>query len=992
MKKLKLLLMFSFISLIALPTAFGSTAPIVYVSTDGSGDYNCDGIKDEVEINAALQYVRDNADYNTVYLLDDGGANDYIIAGTIEIPDNTILTGDMGTTVKLVSNFIPPRSDWQMISGATAISGRGYKSSSNVTLSNLVIDADRWNQGNIASSDKDTYPTIEMRGKDLTFHDLSFTTGIGDFIKVVHSREKYPNLNIYDNYFGRSGHSAVYVLRAGSTGENRVWIHDNEFGYVAANAGIRLDECSGSLIENNTFTSNNQGDSAIYLIYDNDGSNIGLSDNEIRYNTISGVREYGIVLMASVDGDHIVDKPETTGNYIHHNLISNTEGDDGRAGGINIHGIDDVLIEYNTIVNCEGDGISTRRYSTINPTYTTGFTITARNNIISGMKIYQSAGYGINNVEDSKHTIISDYNNIYDNELGNYNNVAEGAHDIHDSTQTTIPDDPTIPEKPTTSVKPTASAGPDRTVSVGETVTLDGSASTDDVGIASYKWDYDNSNGIQQDATGVVVQHSYSSAGTYTVTLTVADGDGEVDTDAVLVTVRDTPSDIGNVNLDIVSGTATIDGDLTDWQYVAGTTISGVSDNTATVKAMYDSTYLYISYDVTDSNLQADGLTETSGLHLDDSVEIYLDTLHNAGSAMQADDYHFIINLNGAVVDDVGTGTGKDYSYTSNILNSVNLQGTKNDASADTGYIVEVAIPWSDIGGQPSSDISGLFLAVNDQDNTGTVYLLNWCDLTSSYSVPDLWGDATIAATSNTVPVMTPIDDRVVDEGNTVSFTVSASDAEDHLLTYSVSGLPSGASFDAISGVFSWTPSDVPTGDYGLVFEVTDGELTDSEAMIITVNAVNNDPLVNNLPVITALSPANDAVFEVGDVINIVVSASDADGQELNYLLKIDGHVVSTTSSYAWKPDLGTYTIEAVVSDGTDQVKAQHVLTVIKMHPRWDVNKDGVVNILDVTIVAQNLGTAKPHPSWDVNGDNEVNIQDLTIVAHYFGETYFEIQ
>ncbi|MEL4305928.1 PKD domain-containing protein [Methanococcoides sp. LMO-2] len=985
MRKLKILLLLSFISLIAVPTALGATAPVVYVSAAGNGDYNCDGVNDEVQINAALQFVNDNAEFTTVYLMDDGGENDYIISDQIEIHDNTILDGETGVRVKLKAGLTEYDFE-QMVTGATPTS-QVYNSANHIIIRNIIFDADRWNQDNMPISKKDERETISIRGKDITIYNCRFEDGVGDFIKIGNYGEKYPDINIYNNYFGRSGHCGVYVLYTGYTGDNRIWIHDNEFGYVAANTGVRLDECSGALVENNVFTSYNQGDSAIYLLYRNAGSNTGSHDNEIRYNTIYDVREYGVTLAAEVSGG-VVDKSETAGNYIHHNSIRNTIGD-GNAGGINVYGYDDVLIEYNTIANCDGDGISTHEY--YGSTSTSGFTITAKNNLIYGMTYYNGRGYGINNVESSRHTIISDYNNIYGNALGNYRNTAEGTHDIHDSSQSTIPDEPTTPEEPTTSVKPTASAGSDRTVSVGETVTLDGSASTDDVSIASYKWDFDNSNGIQQDATGAVVQHSYSSGGTYTATLTVTDGDGEVDTDTVHITVQDTspdaPSDVGNAHLDISSGTAMIDGDLSDWQYAAGTTMSGVSDNTATVKSMYDSTYLYISYDVTDSNLQADALIETGGLHLDDSIEIYLDTLNNGGAAMQPDDYHFIINLNGAVVDDVGTGTGKDYSYSSNIITNVNLQGTKNDASTDSGYIIEVAIPWSDIGGIPSSNDVGLFLAVNDQDNTGTVYLLNWHDLTTSYAVPDRWGDATITATSNTAPIMSSIDDRTVDEGSTVSFTVSASDAESDPLSYTVSGLPNGASFDSLSGEFSWTPSAVPSGDYGLLFEVTDGELSDSESMIITVNAISNDPS-NNAPVITFLSPDHDSVFEVGNVVDIGVVAFDADEDELNYALKINGVTVSTTSSYSWDADSsGSYTIEAVVSDGTDQVTTQNVVTVIKILPRWDVNKDGVVNILDVTLVAQNLGSSKPHPSWDVNEDGEVNIQDLTIVAHYFGET-----
>ena len=53
--------------------------------------------------------------------------------------------------------------------------------------------------------------------------------------------------------------------------------------------------------------------------------------------------------------------------------------------------------------------------------------------------------------------------------------------------------------------------------------------------------------------------------------------------------------------------------------------------------------------------------------------------------------------------------------------------------------------------------------------------------------------------------------------------------------------------------------------------------------------------------------------------------------------------------------------------------------------PAWDVNKDGVINILDLTLVASNFGQTGDIPA-DVNGDNVVNILDLTLVASHFGE------
>jgi hypothetical protein len=82
---------------------------------------------------------------------------------------------------------------------------------------------------------------------------------------------------------------------------------------------------------------------------------------------------------------------------------------------------------------------------------------------------------------------------------------------------------------------PVANAGQSREATVGSAVTLDASGSTDNVGIASYEWDF----GDGATATGATATHTYTKPGTYTVTLTVRDAVGNTDTRQITVTVRE---------------------------------------------------------------------------------------------------------------------------------------------------------------------------------------------------------------------------------------------------------------------------------------------------------------------------------------------------------------------------------------------------------------------------------------------------------------------
>jgi PKD repeat protein len=88
------------------------------------------------------------------------------------------------------------------------------------------------------------------------------------------------------------------------------------------------------------------------------------------------------------------------------------------------------------------------------------------------------------------------------------------AQNVMDSTSQTI----TVPA---TNNPPTAAFSSSM---IGRTLTVNAAASTDDIGIVSYRWNWGDT---QTDTETVSTKtHTYTAAGTYTVTLTVSDLQG----------------------------------------------------------------------------------------------------------------------------------------------------------------------------------------------------------------------------------------------------------------------------------------------------------------------------------------------------------------------------------------------------------------------------------------------------------------------------------
>ena len=101
----------------------------------------------------------------------------------------------------------------------------------------------------------------------------------------------------------------------------------------------------------------------------------------------------------------------------------------------------------------------------------------------------------------------------------------------------------------------------------------------------------------------------------------------------------------------------------------------------------------------------------------------------------------------------------------------------------------------------------------------------------------------------NDPPVLAPIGPISGPEGSPLTFTATATDADvpPDTLTFSLTGAPSGAAIDPVSGVFTWTPPNDGVQTFDVC--VSDGTASDCESVTVTVS--------NVAPSVTLTGPAS---------------------------------------------------------------------------------------------------------------------------------------
>jgi len=179
----------------------------------------------------------------------------------------------------------------------------------------------------------------------------------------------------------------------------------------------------------------------------------------------------------------------------------------------------------------------------------------------------------------------------------------------------------------------------------------------------------------------------------------------------------------------------------------------------------------------------------------------------------------------------------------------------------------------------------------------------------------------------NRSPILTPIGNKVVNEGSLLKFTILARDPDHDPITYSAINLPKGATINSKTGQFNWMPDYKQAGIYLVTFVASDGSLSDEEKVTIKVNNVMMPDLTTGAITYTVIG--NKFYIFKAPIKNIGDKTVRTPFYVYFYVdgvIKGSRHIIrlaagqTVISSFAWPAIKGTHTIK-ITADATGRIK-----------------------------------------------------------------------
>jgi hypothetical protein len=174
---------------------------------------------------------------------------------------------------------------------------------------------------------------------------------------------------------------------------------------------------------------------------------------------------------------------------------------------------------------------------------------------------------------------------------------------------------------------------------------------------------------------------------------------------------------------------------------------------------------------------------------------------------------------------------------------------------------------------------------------------------------------------------------------------------------------------------------------------------------------LTSEPVIPRDVAVTEVAVSNTAVY-VGEIVNITVTVHNygAVAESFNVTVFCNSTIIdvrnvsnlavgtSETLTFSWDTSkvqpCRNYTIKAeasVVPDETNTLNNVYVDGNVKVKMQGDVNGDGTISVIDLTIVSFAYGSFENEPDYnpvaDINKDGIVDMKDLATVAENLGKT-----
>ncbi len=466
---------------------------------------------------------------------------------------------------------------------------------------------------------------------------------------------------------------------------------------------------------------------------------------------------------------------------------------------------------------------------------------------------------------------------------------------------------------------PVADAGADQTVAAGTAAQLAGTGSSDVDGDAlRYRWtapagvDLGDSTAVRPTLTAP------ANPGSYPLILVVNDGAADSAPDTLVITVR--ADTLALVHLGTRSVTV---GDT----LIVSLAVIGVANDSL----------VYMGTDLPPgAELTGHLLSWVPGPGQGGTYTALLTATDNRGRT--ASDSLMIV-----VTDPTGAHSVKPTSEWLNLYGSVVME---DGTPAPPGTVVEVLDQAGNTAGWHRTDESGQYgymsvyrddPATSDDEGAdegeslsirvngiATRSMVIWTQFGDAARV-DLRARATA---SNRAPVLALTGTQTVAEGDSLTITMSATDADRDSIALSVTSAPVGAQLAGT--VFSWRPTYEQAGSYVVTFAAADtfGGHTE-QAATITVTPSNRAP---------ALVHPGDQVATEWDTLRVFLSAVDADHDPLTFAV-VSGAPGATVhdSILVWVPEAGQaglYQVLLRVTDGNGGSDSTQVTVTVSTHLR----------------------------------------------------------